>query len=78
MVNQMDPDEFITVNLPESGAVSMPSAYASWLGDNGLVDAFDTWWNQRLLDGVHGDAFTPFAERHFAPPTVQQCLRRLL
>lgn len=74
----MTPDEFIGVTLERSGRIEMPIAYATWLDEASLVDTFDAWWSERLDVGTHGDAFTPFAERHFAPVDVQQCLRRLI
>jgi len=77
-VRRVDPDELVGVTLPISGRVSMPVAYETWLDDANLVDEFDRWWSDRRAEVVHGDAFTPFAERHFAPLEVQECLRRLL
>jgi hypothetical protein len=73
----MESDDLVEVDLERSGVVRMPVAYAGWLDQAGLFEAFDAWWVERRDAGVHGDAFTPFAERHLAPLSVQQCLPRL-
>lgn len=72
----MNPDEMIGLNVKRSGSITMPVAYATWLDDAELVDEFDSWWAERRTAGVHGDAFTPFAERHLAPLTVEERGRR--
>ena len=74
----VDPVELVDIRLPTSGLVSIPYAYFEWLEAAALVDEFDQWWDSRRRDQVHGDALTPFAERHFAPISVQECLKRVL
>jgi len=69
--------DMVGITLERSAYVRMPVVYAIWLDDARLVETFDSWWTERLEAGVHRDAFTPFAGLHFAPPVVQQCLRRL-
>lgn len=55
---------------PPVGTVTMPVAFAQWLGEHKLVDNFAAFVSDLLDRQVHGDMFAAYLEQHPAPLEV--------
>lgn len=61
----------VGVNLgPPVGTVTMPLAFAQWLGEEMLVDNFAAFVSELLDRQVHGDMFAAYLEQRPAPSEV--------
>ncbi len=70
----LDPRTPIDIDIPGSGPMAVPLALVNWLEIRELLADFRAELARLSAAGTHGDAFTPFAEAHRAPPAVREAI----